>query len=85
MAGRLVSTCADYTRLSKKCNMPIFTKLLLAVIWLGCIICVYNLAEFIGLAFNFFIVYLVLRSAASLIANKAEGGHSAPLTAKTVG
>ena len=65
--------------------MSIYTKLFLAAIWLGCIICICNLAEFIGLAFNIFIVYLLLRLVASLVASKTEGGRGTPLTAKTVG
>lgn len=65
--------------------MSIFTKLILAAIWLGCVICICNLAEFIGLAFHIFVVYLALRLAASLLASKTEGGRNTPLTAKTVG
>lgn len=64
--------------------MSIYTKLIFAAIWLGCVICIINLAEFIGLAFGIFIAYLVLRFAIPLVGGKGDGARGNP-NAKTVG
>ena len=64
--------------------MSIYTKLIFAAIWLGCVICIMNLAEFIGLAFGIFIVYLLLRFVIPLVAVKGDGARGNS-NAKTVG
>lgn len=65
--------------------MSIYTKLILAAIWLGCVICICNLAEFIGLAFNIFIGYLLLRLIVASVVSKSDSAHGTSLTTKTVG
>lgn len=61
--------------------MSIYTKLFMAMIWLGCILCICSLAEFIGLAIKLVIAFFVLRFVLSVVCGTGEPAKGATSSA----